>query len=60
MKQEKVIINHKNRWCFEGNYIKYEGNWDKDEKLSIEEYLDMIRSYLGKIIDDHNENWKSN
>ena len=44
--------------AFNDNYVEYESNGDKFKKLSIEEYLNMIRSYLSNIIDDHKDEWK--
>ena len=44
--------------AFGGDYIEYKSNGDKDKILSIEEYLNMIRPYLSRIIDDHNDGWK--
>ena len=35
------------------NYIEYESIGDKDKKLTIKEYRDMIRSYLSDITNDH-------
>ena len=32
-------------WYCNGNYIEYESNSDKNKTLSIEEYLNKIRSY---------------
>ena len=43
---------------FNDNYVEYESHRDKDKRLSIEEYPNMIRSYLSKIIDDHKDEWK--
>ena len=40
--------------AFNDNFIVYESKGDKDKKLSPKEYLDMIKSYLGDIINDHN------
>ena len=37
------------------NYIEYEINGDRNKNLSIEEYLDKIRSYLRDIITDLEE-----
>ena len=37
------------------NYIEYEINGDRNKNLSIEEYLDKIRSYLRDIIIDLEE-----
>ena len=39
--------------AFNGNYIECESKGDKDKNLSPEEYLDMIRSYLSDIINNH-------
>ena len=38
---------------FSSNYIEYKGNGDKDKTLSIKDYLDEIKPYLGNIINDH-------
>ena len=35
------------------NNIEYERKGDKDKTLTIIEYLNMIRPYLGDIINDH-------
>ena len=35
------------------NYIEYTSKGDRYENLSPEEYLDMIRSYLRDLINDH-------
>ena len=44
------------------NYIEYKSKGDKDETLSIIEYLNMIRPYLRDIINDHKTQgkWKVN
>ena len=39
--------------AFNGNYIKYESNGDKNKNLSAKEYLNMVRPYLSNIINDH-------
>ena len=39
--------------AFNSNYIEYESKGDKNKTLSIKEYLNMIRSYLSDIINDH-------
>ena len=44
--------------AFNDNYIEYESNGDQDKRLSIEEYLNMIRPYLSNTIDDHKDEWK--
>ena len=38
--------------AFKSNYIKYESKGNKD-KISIKEYLNMIKPYLSTIINDH-------
>ena len=35
------------------NHTEYESKGDKDEKLSFKEHLNMIRSYLSDITNDH-------
>ena len=44
--------------AFNNNYIEYQSNRDKDKKLSIEEYLNLIKPYLSNIIYDPKEKWK--
>ena len=44
-----IIVNT----AFNNNYIKYESKGDKDKILTISEYLDMIRSYLVGMTNDH-------
>ena len=43
------------------NNIEYERKGDKDKTLTIIEYLNMIRPYLGDIINDHKAQgeWKA-
>ena len=45
---------------FNNNYIQYENKGDKDKILTVNEYLDMIRSYLVDMINDHKtqSEWK--
>ena len=38
---------------FDENYKYYENRDDKDKKLSIEEYLDMIKPYLSDLINEN-------
>ena len=38
---------------FKENYKYYESRGDKDKKLSIEQYLDVIKPYLSDLINDH-------
>ena len=44
--------------AFHDNYVEYESNVDKDKRLSIEEYFNMIRPYLSNTIEDHKDEWK--
>ena len=46
--------------AFNNNYIKYESKGDKDKILTLNEYLDVIRSYLVDMINDHKNKgeWK--
>ena len=37
---------------FNGNYMEYESNGDKDKTLSAKKYLNMIRPYLSDTIND--------
>ena len=41
---------------FKNTYKYYESRGDKDKKLSIEQYLNMIKPYLSKLINDHKNN----
>ena len=43
----------KTKSSFNGNYIEYESNGDKDKNVSVKKYLRIIRLYLGDIINDH-------
>ena len=38
---------------FNEDYKNYESRGDKDKKLSIEQYLDVIKPYLSDLINDH-------
>ena len=38
---------------FKENYKYYESRGDKDKKLSIEQYLDMIKLYLSDLINEN-------
>ena len=42
----------------DGSYAKYQSDGDKEKRLSIEEYLNMIKPYLRDIIIDHKDEWK--
>ena len=39
--------------AFNSNYNEYESKGDKDKISSMKKYLNMIRPYLGDIINDH-------
>ena len=39
--------------AFNGSYVLYKSKGDKDSKLSIYEYFDIIRPYLRDMIDNH-------
>ena len=41
------------RSAFDGGYVLYESRGDKDFKLAIYEYSDIIRPYLRDTIDNH-------
>ena len=41
------------RGPFDGSYIQYKSKGDKGKSLSIKEYLNMIKSYLRNIMNDH-------
>ena len=56
--EEDYYEPQKIKTCFEGNYIEYESKGDKDKRLSIEEYLNMIRPYLSNIIHEDKDGWK--
>ena len=55
---ENYYEPQKIKGAFNDNYVEYENNGDKDKRLSIEEYLNMIRPYLSNLIDDHKDEWK--
>ena len=38
--------------AFNGNYIEHESRGDNDDNLLLEEYLNIIRPYLGDVIDN--------
>ena len=39
--------------AFSNNYIEHESNGDKDKTLSVEDYLDEIKTYLSHMVNDH-------
>ena len=41
---------------FKENYKYYESQGDKDKKLSVEQYLDMIKPYLSDLINENESN----
>ena len=46
--------------AFNRSYVLYESKGDKDSKLSIYKYFDIIRPYLRDMIDNHKarDEWK--
>ena len=46
--------------AFDGSYVLYESNGDKDSRLSIDEYFNIIGPYLKDRIDNHKSKgeWK--
>ena len=46
--------------AFNNNYVQYESMEDKDKNLSVKEYIDVIRTYLSDIINNHKaqEKWR--
>ena len=46
--------------AFDGSYILYESRGDKDNKLALYEYFDIIRPYLKDMINDYKSkgDWK--
>ena len=50
----------KTKSAFNGNYIEYKSQGDKDKNLSPKEYFDIIRQYLRGMTNDHNtrRKWK--
>ena len=39
--------------AYDGGYMLYESRGEKDGRLSIDEYFDIIRPYLGDVTDNH-------
>ena len=39
--------------AFDASYTLYESKGDKDNKLALYEYFDIIKPYLKDLIDDH-------
>ena len=48
----------KNYKTFNGSYVKYQSDGDKDKRLSIKEYLNKIKPILSNIINYHKDEWK--
>ena len=50
----------KTKNAFNDNYIEYKSRGDKDNNLSLEEYLNIIRPYLRDMINNHKtlSEWK--
>ena len=46
--------------AFNGNYVLYESKGDKDYKLALYEYFNVIKPYLKDMIDNHKtrNEWK--
>ena len=44
--------------AFDGSYMLYESRGDKDNKLALYEYFDIIRPYLKDLVDNHKGEWK--
>ena len=53
---ERIEFKH----AFGDNYIEHESRGDKDNDLSLVEYLNIIRPYLRDMIDNHktHSEWK--
>ena len=53
---EPIIVNG----AFNDNYKEHESKGDKDKILTVNEYLDMIRTYLVDMINEHKtqSEWK--
>ena len=60
LKEEDYYKPTEVKSAFDGSYISYESKGDKDARLSIDEYFDIIRLYLKDMIDDHKSKgeWK--
>ena len=44
--------------AFDNSYVEYQSEENKDKILSIKEYVNIIRQYLGDIINDHKDECK--
>ena len=56
--EENYYKPQKLKGAFDDEYIEYESNGDRDQKFSIEEFLNMTRPYLSSVIDDHKDERK--
>ena len=45
--------------AFNDKYIEHQSNGDEDKILSDKEYINMIRRYLSSIINDYQDEWKT-
>ena len=52
MKKKKVIKLVRVSNFSSNNYIEYESNCDRNKTISVEEYLNKVRSYLKGIINN--------
>ena len=54
-----MLQTHKTKGAFNNNYIEYESRGDKDKNLSLEDYLNIVRSFLRDMINNHktHEEW---
>ena len=58
--EEDCYMPIKTKHAFDDDHIEYESRGDKDNNLSLEEYLNIIRPYLRDIINNHKtlSEWK--
>ena len=56
--EEDYYEPQRTKGAFDDNYDEYQSNGGKDKGLCIEEYLNLIRTYLSNTIDDHKDKWK--
>ena len=56
-----MIITNQQKSRVLGRYVVYESEGDKDSKLSIDQYFDIITHYLKDLIDYHKSKgeWKT-
>ena len=60
LNEEDYYKSTKVKSAFDGSYRLYKSKGDKDARLSIYEYFDIIRLYLKDMIDNHKSKgeWK--